>query len=82
MVSLISVEVPEIDGERCGGPAVVGGGGATSGGVQTNRRSGFGRGVILSTMVCLVGSETASIAGIGAAAVRWPAVVRGHFPAN
>ena len=30
---------------------------------------GFGRGVILSTMVCLVESETASIDGNGAAAV-------------
>ena len=82
MVCLIPAEVAAIDGKGRGGPAVVGGGGAVSGDFQSNRWSGFGRRVILSTMVCLVGSETASIAGIGAAAVRWPAVVRGHFPAN
>jgi hypothetical protein len=69
MVCLISTEVAGINGCRSGGPAVVDGGEATSGDVQSNRWPGFGRGVILSTMVCLVGSETASIAGIGAAAV-------------
>ncbi|KAL4582050.1 hypothetical protein LXL04_006588 [Taraxacum kok-saghyz] len=43
--------------------------GRFSGVVRPCSWSGCGRGVILSTMVCLVGSETASIAGIGAAAV-------------
>ena len=69
MVCLIPAQVAEIDGNGSGGPRWSAVAGPDSGVVQSNRWSGFGRGVILSTMVCLVESETASIAGIGAAAV-------------
>ena len=43
--------------------------GPFSGVVRSGSWSGFGRGMILSTMVCLVASEMASIDGNGAAAV-------------
>ena len=69
MVCLIPAQVAEIDGNGSGGPRWSAVAGPDSGGVPSNWWLRFGRGMILSTMVCLVGSETVSIAGNGAAAV-------------